>query len=249
MLDRGRAAASLHKGRQEELDCSKGSGVRGRPRSSKGAPRDFRRRASLLCLLPRTSAAPLSVQAASSLSGACRTRGAASVVARSSLALFPPLFLARPKIMSKALDTTEKTATYSTGGDEPNEAVVGYMQAQIGPDSTDDELLAYIIDPAEEKALLRRLDSFIAPMVAILYLISFRESLTSPSSASLPSSVLPRSLRPVHATVDRSNVGNAATGGMFDDINAPSNGLSLATSLFYCTVSSPLTFSSRSSSA
>ncbi|GAA5920932.1 hypothetical protein JCM3775_004011 [Rhodotorula graminis] len=110
--------------------------------------------------------------------------------------------------MSKALDTTEKTATYSTGGDEPNEAVVGYMQAQIGPDSTDDELLAYIIDPAEEKALLRRLDSFIAPMVAILYLISF---------------------------LDRSNVGNAATGGMFDDINAPSNGLSLATSLFYCT--------------
>lgn len=111
--------------------------------------------------------------------------------------------------MSKTYDTTEKAATGSNGGEELDEAIVGYTQAQISSDSNDDELLAYIIDPVEKKALLRRLDSFIAPMVAILYLISF---------------------------LDRSNVSNAATGGMLEDINAPSNGLSVCVSIFYATV-------------
>ena len=97
--------------------------------------------------------------------------------------------------MSKTYDTTEKTATGSNGGDEPDEAVVGYTQAQISSDSTDDELLAYIIDPVEKKALLRRLDSFIAPMVAILYLISFRES-SSSSSSRTSSFLLPSSSSP-----------------------------------------------------
>ncbi|GAA6042418.1 hypothetical protein JCM8097_008443 [Rhodosporidiobolus ruineniae] len=89
-----------------------------------------------------------------------------------------------------------------------DEGRLGYSPSQIDENSTDEELLAYQIDPVEKKALVRRLDMFIAPMVGILYLISF---------------------------LDRGNVGNASVGGMFVDIGAPSNGLSVATSIFYAT--------------
>ncbi|BGP51251.1 hypothetical protein JCM10450v2_007180 [Rhodotorula kratochvilovae] len=109
--------------------------------------------------------------------------------------------------MTKAQDN-EKSITYSNGGDDAGEASVGYAVASINEDSTDEELLAYTMDPAEKRALLRRLDTFIAPMVMILYLISF---------------------------LDRSNLGNAASANLMEDINAPSNGLSVATSIFYAT--------------
>jgi hypothetical protein len=64
------------------------------------------------------------------------------------------------------------------------------------------------IDPAEEKALLRRLDTFVAPVVGLLYFTAF---------------------------LDRSNIGNAATDGLITDIGGPANGLNLASSLFYVT--------------
>ncbi|GAA6023149.1 hypothetical protein JCM10207_005743 [Rhodosporidiobolus poonsookiae] len=85
---------------------------------------------------------------------------------------------------------------------------VAYSVANIDENSTDEELLAYQISPEEKRQLLRRLDLFIGPMICILYLISF---------------------------LDRSNIGSASVGGMFIDINAPSNGLSVATSIFYAT--------------
>ncbi|GJN93252.1 hypothetical protein Rhopal_006299-T1 [Rhodotorula paludigena] len=88
------------------------------------------------------------------------------------------------------------------------EGNIAYSVAVIDEHTSDEQLLEYNISPAEKKRLLRRLDSFIAPMVAILYLISF---------------------------LDRSNLGNASTGGMLEDIGAPSNGLSVTTSIFYAT--------------
>jgi len=75
--------------------------------------------------------------------------------------------------MAKTHDTEKSPEITFGAGDEPG---VGYTQASIDETSTDEELLAYTIDPVEERRLLRRLDSFIAPMVSILYLISFRES-------------------------------------------------------------------------
>ncbi|KAL0065759.1 hypothetical protein AAF712_007242 [Marasmius tenuissimus] len=75
-------------------------------------------------------------------------------------------------------------------------------------DYTQEELLDYQIDPAERKRLLRKLDSFIAPVLIVLYLIAF---------------------------LDRSNIGNAAVGGMTTALNLPPEGLSVATSIFYAT--------------
>ncbi|KAF9260695.1 major facilitator superfamily transporter [Marasmius fiardii PR-910] len=75
-------------------------------------------------------------------------------------------------------------------------------------DLTDEGLLAYEIDPKEKKRLLRKLDSFIAPVLMILYLIAF---------------------------LDRSNIGNAAVGGMTTALKLPADGLSVATSIFYAT--------------
>ncbi|CDR35625.1 RHTO0S01e03532g1_1 [Rhodotorula toruloides] len=89
-----------------------------------------------------------------------------------------------------------------------NATGLAYAVKDIDENSSDEELLAYQISPQETRSLLRRLDSFLAPMVMILYLISF---------------------------LDRSNIGNASTGGMFVDIGAPKNGLSVTTSIFYAT--------------
>ncbi|BEI80833.1 hypothetical protein CcaverHIS002_0113620 [Cutaneotrichosporon cavernicola] len=71
-----------------------------------------------------------------------------------------------------------------------------------------EDLASYDIDPAESRALLRTLDWHIAPVCMVLYLVAF---------------------------LDRSNIGNAAVGGMVKDLNFPSNGLSVATSIFYVT--------------
>ncbi|GAA6008088.1 hypothetical protein JCM11491_001877 [Sporobolomyces phaffii] len=90
-----------------------------------------------------------------------------------------------------------------------NKVELSYATAgDIDANSTDEELLAYTIPPEETRALLRKLDFHIAPVLMILYLISF---------------------------LDRSNLGNAAVGGLMEDINAPANGLSVATSVFYAT--------------
>ncbi|BGP27191.1 MFS nicotinic acid transporter [Rhodotorula toruloides] len=85
---------------------------------------------------------------------------------------------------------------------------LAYAVKDIDENSSDEELLNYQISPLETRSLLRRLDTFLAPMVMILYLISF---------------------------LDRSNIGNASTGGMFVDIGAPKNGLSVCASIFYAT--------------
>ncbi|KAL0571834.1 hypothetical protein V5O48_010130 [Marasmius crinis-equi] len=77
-----------------------------------------------------------------------------------------------------------------------------------GQDFTEEELLNYQIDPEEKKRLLRKLDSFIAPVLIILYLIAF---------------------------LDRSNIGNASVGGMTTALHLPPEGLSVATSIFYAT--------------
>ncbi|GAA5950096.1 hypothetical protein JCM10213_001856, partial [Rhodosporidiobolus nylandii] len=107
-----------------------------------------------------------------------------------------------------AQDLAFKDAEQEKSSVDAVDTGVNYSPADIDENSTDEELLAYQISPEEKKALVRRLDCFIAPMIMILYLISF---------------------------LDRSNIGNASTGGMFEDINAPSNGLSVATSIFYAT--------------
>ncbi|BGP57773.1 hypothetical protein JCM8202_002425 [Rhodotorula sphaerocarpa] len=88
------------------------------------------------------------------------------------------------------------------------EGHVGYALQEIDENSSDEELLRYIIDPQEEKLLVRRLDWILGPLVCILYLIAF---------------------------LDRAQLGNAASAGMFKDINAPANGLSVTASIFYAT--------------
>ncbi|GAA5948613.1 hypothetical protein JCM21900_005190 [Sporobolomyces salmonicolor] len=85
---------------------------------------------------------------------------------------------------------------------------LGYSIGTIDENSTDEELLHYQIDPKEKRQLLLALDLRIAPVLLVLYLISF---------------------------LDRSNLGNAAVGGLMTDVNAPANGLSVATSIFYAT--------------
>jgi hypothetical protein len=79
-------------------------------------------------------------------------------------------------------------------------------------------LAAHELDAAEERRLVWKLDRHIAPVAMGLYLIAF---------------------------LDRANIGNAAVGGMTEDLNFPANGLSVATSIFYVTyvifVSLPLT--------
>lgn len=69
-------------------------------------------------------------------------------------------------------------------------------------------LAAHDLDHAEERSLVWKLDRHIAPVAMGLYLIAF---------------------------LDRSNIGNAAVGGMTEDLNFPANGLSVATSVFYVT--------------
>lgn len=93
------------------------------------------------------------------------------------------------------------------GDDRDGDKELAYAQAgEIDEASTDAELLAYTIPPDELRGLLRKLDSRVAPVLLVLYLISF---------------------------LDRSNLGSASTGGLFEDINAPSNGLSVTASIFY----------------
>ncbi len=53
------------------------------------------------------------------------------------------------------------------------EGHVGYALQEIDENSSDEELLRYIIDPQEEKLLVRRLDWILGPLVCILYLIAF----------------------------------------------------------------------------
>ncbi|KAG7095743.1 hypothetical protein E1B28_006453 [Marasmius oreades] len=97
--------------------------------------------------------------------------------------------------MPSSIDKSEKPASVLEGDRQLD-------------DFTDDELLAYEIDPKEKKHLARKLDCFIAPVLMILYLIAF---------------------------LDRSNIGNAAVGGMTTALNLPPDGLSVATSIFYAT--------------
>lgn len=70
------------------------------------------------------------------------------------------------------------------------------------------DLKDYEIPEHEEHKLRVKLDRHIAPVAMILYLIAF---------------------------LDRSNIGNAAVGGMTTDLHFPANGLSVATSVFYAT--------------
>ncbi|GAA5900027.1 uncharacterized protein JCM6883_006066 [Sporobolomyces salmoneus] len=107
--------------------------------------------------------------------------------------------------MSLKRDVKDPNGSLSPESDKE----LAYTQpGEIDEASTHEELLAYTIPPSELKSLLRTLDFHIAPVLMILYLISF---------------------------LDRSNLGNAAVGGLFEDINAPSNGLSVTTSIFYAT--------------
>ena len=68
------------------------------------------------------------------------------------------------------------------------------------------DLSTVLIDPKEEKKLVRKLDLCICPVLGFSYFLSF---------------------------LDRSNIGNAASAGMSEDLNLPSNGINVATSVFY----------------
>lgn len=70
----------------------------------------------------------------------------------------------------------------------------------------EEDLANVLIDPKEEASLLRKLDLFICPVLGFSYFLSF---------------------------LDRSNIGNAASAGMSEDLNLPSNGINIATSVFY----------------
>ena len=65
-------------------------------------------------------------------------------------------------------------------------------------DAASDGELDLYIDPIEEKKLLRKLDMNIAPVIMILFLISY---------------------------LDRSNIGNAAIAGMTDELHLVGNQL------------------------
>ncbi|KAH9903532.1 major facilitator superfamily transporter [Xylariomycetidae sp. FL2044] len=64
------------------------------------------------------------------------------------------------------------------------------------------------IDPAAEKKLLRKLDTFLAPLCVIFFLVAY---------------------------LDRSNIGNAAIAGMVEDLELTGNRLNVAVTLFYVT--------------
>lgn len=59
--------------------------------------------------------------------------------------------------------SAEKTADLLEGH-------VGYAEQEIDENSSDEELLRYVISPDEQKALLRRLDVVLGPLVCILVL-------------------------------------------------------------------------------
>ncbi|KAI0128270.1 major facilitator superfamily transporter, partial [Xylariales sp. AK1849] len=64
------------------------------------------------------------------------------------------------------------------------------------------------IDPIAEKRLLRKLDSFLAPMMVLFFLVAY---------------------------LDRSNIGNAAIAGMTTDLDLYGNRLNIAVTVFYVT--------------
>ncbi|KAJ2967379.1 hypothetical protein NQ176_g9687 [Zarea fungicola] len=64
------------------------------------------------------------------------------------------------------------------------------------------------IDPVKQKQLLRKLDIWIAPVMTIMFLSAY---------------------------LDRSNIGNAASGGMTKDLNMTDGELGNAVTLFYVT--------------
>jgi hypothetical protein len=99
---------------------------------------------------------------------------------------------------------------------------------------TDDEtiLAQYDIPDDERRQLLRKLDTRIAPMVMILYLIAFLDRSESAYMLRvLTMSTLTRS------STRLGNIGNAAVGGMTTDLNFPANGLSVIASIFYASKS------------
>ncbi|KAI5918379.1 major facilitator superfamily transporter [Camillea tinctor] len=64
------------------------------------------------------------------------------------------------------------------------------------------------VDPGAEKRLLRKLDTFLAPMCVVFFLVAY---------------------------LDRSNIGNAAIAGMTEDLELTGNRLNVAVTLFYVT--------------
>lgn len=70
----------------------------------------------------------------------------------------------------------------------------------------EEDLSTVVLDPKEEKRLVRKLDLCICPVLGFSYFLSF---------------------------LDRSNIGNAASAGMSEDLHLPSNGINVATSIFY----------------
>ncbi|TIB34244.1 hypothetical protein E3P86_02851 [Wallemia ichthyophaga] len=90
--------------------------------------------------------------------------------------------------------------------EKDNNSINGSVQSFRINDHEED-LSTVQIDPKEEKKLVRKLDLFICPVLGFSYFLSF---------------------------LDRSNIGNAASGGMVEDLNnMPSNGINIATSVFY----------------
>lgn len=53
------------------------------------------------------------------------------------------------------------------------EGHVGYAEQEIDEHSSDEELVRYVINPAEQKVLLRRLDLVLGPLVCILVISLF----------------------------------------------------------------------------
>ncbi|CZT25765.1 related to permease of the major facilitator superfamily [Ramularia collo-cygni] len=65
-----------------------------------------------------------------------------------------------------------------------------------------------VIDPAEERRLVRKLDMWLSPMMVLVFLVSY---------------------------LDRSNIGNAAIAGMTEDLGLDGNKLNVAVTVFYVT--------------
>jgi hypothetical protein len=115
--------------------------------------------------------------------------------------------------------------------------------------SEDQAAQALWIDPGKEKKLVRKLDLWISPVMLIVFLTGkFSSTLRRVTFTFMPSFLCCcaritspfTNIRPFTAYLDRSNIGNAASAGMTDDLNLTSEQLgstyALPTHQRYCEV-------------
>ncbi|EKC97229.1 major facilitator superfamily transporter [Trichosporon asahii var. asahii CBS 8904] len=111
--------------------------------------------------------------------------------------------------------------------DEDKKGVeVGHLEESVtvkGADKIDLTGYVYVPDTPEERALVRKIDIHILPMLWVMYIMNYWLH------------IVPR-LHPPTATdaqLDRTNIGNAKVGGMQKDLSLSSSEYSLVLSIFF----------------